>query len=62
MKYELYGVIDGKGQVVFASDNEEEYMAFVNSLPDEEPEYLEPSNYSPSCPWNAPGMKISDFI
>jgi len=29
-------------------------------------EYLEEDcferNYSPSCPWNAPGMSVSDFI
>ena len=27
----------------------------------EENDYIE-RNYSPSCPWNAPGMSIKDFI
>lgn len=27
----------------------------------EEEDYIE-RNYSPSCPWNAPGMSVSDFI
>lgn len=33
---------------------------------EEDDEYYTPSatagDYSPSCPWNAPGMKVSDFI
>lgn len=33
---------------------------------DDEDDYYTPSathgDYSPSCPWNAPGMSISDFI
>lgn len=28
---------------------------------EEECDYIE-RNYSPSCPWNAPGMSIKDFI
>lgn len=24
--------------------------------------YYHEFDYSPSCPWNAPGMKVSDFI
>ncbi len=28
---------------------------------DDEEGYIE-RNYSPSCPWNAPGMSVKDFI
>lgn len=28
---------------------------------DEDDDYVE-RNYSPSCPWNAPGMSVKDFI
>ena len=28
---------------------------------DDEHDYIE-RNYSPSCPWNAPGMSVKDFI
>lgn len=63
MKYEVYGVVDGKGQIVFASDDESEYKAFVASLPTEPPDYLDDDHmYSPSAPWEAPGMRVSDFL
>jgi len=66
MKYEVIGVVDGKPCIIFASNNKEEYKNFVHSLPnepDDEPEeYNEQRNYSPSQPWNAPGMRISDFF
>lgn len=43
----------------------EEAEKFPMEYPDEE-EYYTPSatrgDYSPSCPWNAPGMSIHDFI
>ena len=43
----------------------EEVEEFPTDYPDEE-EYYTPSvtrgDYSPSCPWNAPGMSIHDFI
>jgi hypothetical protein len=34
-------------------------------IPEEKPEYVTDELgefYSPSAPWNAPGMKVSDFI
>lgn len=62
MKYEILGVVEGKGQVVFSSDSEEEYKAFVASLPEEPPDYLDVPPCSPSCPWQAEGMRISDFL
>ena len=34
-----------------------------DNMEDEAGEYLRMGiDYSPSCPWNAPGMSVSDFI
>ena len=43
----------------------EELLAYLEmrDIP-KEPEYTSAYNgdYSPSCPWNAPGMSVHDFI
>jgi hypothetical protein len=47
-----------------ASENELRKMGAFDNLHDDE-EYIpssENGDYSPSDPWNAPGMKMSDFI
>lgn len=49
---------------------EEESRQFLEELMEAEAEQLrqemescyEEKSYSPSCPWNAPGMSVSDFI
>lgn len=46
-------------RVTLLVDNAEEELA--NGEDDDEEDYIE-RNYSPSCPWNAPGMSIKDFI
>lgn len=52
----------------FRFDDRDEYYGDDGDegwIPEEE-EYYTPSathgDYSPSCPWKAPGMSISDFI
>ena len=65
MKYKEYAIVEGKAKVVFETDSEEEFKAYRSQLPEEDPEYLTDELeqfYSPSAPWNAPGMKVSDFI
>lgn len=39
----------------------EEELAAGEDDDEFEHDYIE-RNYSPSCPWNAPGMSIKDFI
>ena len=47
--------------------NQRKELVFQNEseLPDTEEEYTECStygDYSPSCPWKAPGMCVEDFL
>mgnify|MGYP003571246786 CR=1 FL=1 len=46
------------------TDSENENQDFDDFEFEYENEYLSATDrdYSPSCPWNAPGMSISDFI
>lgn len=46
-------------QVARLVSNAEEELA--TEVDWEEEDYIE-RNYSPSCPWNAPGMSVKDFI
>ena len=57
------------GKNVWDKEDDEETDGFYEPYEDwgyEEDENYTPSatagDYSPSCPWNAPGMSISDFI
>lgn len=54
--------IDGKPYVYIGDDLEE--LEFNLGLYDEEDDYPSSTrgDYSPSNPWDAPGMSISDFI
>lgn len=49
---------DGKDVTWLFDDVEEAYDAYWR----EGEGVLDCPDYSPSCPWNAPGMRVSDFI
>lgn len=44
----------------YENDEIEEYEDFDND--NENHLSAENGDYSPSCPWNAPGMSVKDFI
>ena len=51
-------------EVCEMSESEKEFFG-IETESDEDDEYIpssENGDYSPSCPWNAPGMSIKDFI
>lgn len=63
--YEIW--IDGEGDFRWDVIEEHEYSEYERKEAFElADEYYTSSathgDYSPSCPWNAPGMSISDFI